>query len=114
MAIPDPRGVPQIGPANWSNGFLPAVFQGTAFNADKPIPNLMPPRATTPRTERDVRDFLRLLNEEHLKRNPGDTELSARIASYELAARHAVERPEVSDLSRESKATHELYGTDKP
>ena len=43
VAIPDPRGVPQIGPANWSNGFLPAVFQGTAFTADKPIPNLKPP-----------------------------------------------------------------------
>ena len=46
VAIPDPRGVPQIGPANWSNGFLPAVFQGTAFNADKPIPNLQPPAAS--------------------------------------------------------------------
>src|SRR6185436_8994374 len=42
VAIPDPRGVPQIGPANWSSGFLPAVFQGTAFNADRPIQNLSP------------------------------------------------------------------------
>ena len=38
VAIPDPRGVPQIGPANWSNGFLPAVFQGTAFSADRADP----------------------------------------------------------------------------
>jgi hypothetical protein len=111
VAIPDPRGVPQIGPANWSNGFLPAVFQGTAFNADRPIPNLMPPPSAPPQTERDVRDFLLLLNEEHLKRNPGDSELSARIASYELAARMQLSAPEVSDLARESKATHELYGT---
>jgi hypothetical protein len=111
VAIPDPRGVPQIGPANWSNGFLPAVFQGTAFSADKPIPNLARPTQVAPQTERDVRAFLRLLNDEHLQRNPGDTELSARIASYELAARMQLSAPEVSDLSRESKATHELYGT---
>ncbi|HEY7314287.1 MAG TPA: DUF1501 domain-containing protein [Gemmataceae bacterium] len=114
VAIPDPRGVPQIGPANWSNGFLPAVFQGTAFNADKPIPNLARPSKIAPRTERDARDFLQMLNEEHLKRNPGDTELSARIASYELAARMQLSAPEVSDLSRESKATHDLYGTTHP
>ena len=111
VAIPDPRGVPQIGPANWSNAFLPAVFQGTAFSADKPIANLKPPAEVGPAAERDVRDFLKVLNDEHLKRNPGDTELSARIASYELAARMQLSAPEVSDLSRESKAVHEMYGT---
>jgi hypothetical protein len=110
VAIPDPRGVPQIGPANWSNGFLPAVFQGTAFNADKPIANLRP--AAPPETEKDVRDFLKVLNDEHLKRNPGDTELSARIASYELAARMQLRAPEAGDLSREPEAVHRLYGTD--
>jgi hypothetical protein len=110
VAIPDPRGVPQIGPANWSNGFLPAVFQGAAFNAPRPIPNLMPPRGTAPKTERDARDLLALLNDEHLARHPGDTELSARIASYELAARMQLRAPEVSDLSRETAATQERYG----
>ncbi|MGH7171420.1 MAG: DUF1501 domain-containing protein, partial [Gemmataceae bacterium] len=103
--------VPQIGPANWSNGFLPAVFQGTAFDADRPISNLKPPRSATPQRERAVRDFLRLLNEKHLQRNPSDSELSARIASYELAARMQLSAPEVSDLARESKAAHELYGS---
>ena len=111
VAIPDTRGVPQIGPANWSNGFLPAVFQGTAFNADKPISNLARPSRISAQTERESGEFLRLLNDEHLKRNPGDTELSARIASYELAARMQLSAPEVGDLSRESKATHERYGT---
>src|SRR5438094_7872109 len=80
VAIPDPRGVPQIGPADWSNGFLPAVFQGTAFNADKPIANLTRPPGISTAAERDTRDFLKLLNDEHLKRHPGDTELSARVA----------------------------------
>jgi hypothetical protein len=114
VAIPDPRGVPQIGPANWSAGFLPAVFQGTAFTADRPIRNLARPASLSARAERDGRDFLRLLNDEHLKRNPGDTELSARIAAYELAARLQLSAPEVSDLSRESPAVRALYGADDP
>lgn len=112
VAIPDPRGIPQIGPANWSNGFLPAVFQGTAFNADKPIPNLQPGRKVAPKTEEAVRDFLKLLNDEHLKKNPEDSELTARIAAYELAGRLQLKAAEVADLSRESAAVHRFYGTD--
>jgi hypothetical protein len=114
VAIPDPRGVPQIGPANWSSGFLPAVFQGTPFNADKPIANLSPPRGRDPEADRGVREFLRLLNEEHLKQHPGDSELAARIAAYELAAKLQLSAIEVSDLSRESPATRKLYGADDP
>jgi hypothetical protein len=112
VAIPDPRGVPQIGPANWASGFLPAVFQGTAFNADRPIPNLKPTRATDPRSESAARDFLKLLNDEHLKHNPDDTDLTARIAAYEMAGRMSLKAAEIADLSKESKATHSLYGTD--
>jgi hypothetical protein len=111
VAIPDPRGVPQIGPANWSNGFLPAVFQGTAFNADKPISNLARPARLAPQTDSAARDFLKMLNDEHLKRYPGDSELSARIASYELAGHMQLSAPEAGDLARESKAVHDLYGT---
>ena len=112
VAIPDPRGIPQIGPVNWNNGFLPAVFQGTSFNAEKPIPNLRPARNSSVDAESATRDFLKLLNEEHLQRNPADGELSARIASYELAARLQLRAAEVSDLSKESKATQSLYGID--
>jgi hypothetical protein len=114
VAIPDPRGVPQAGPSNWSSGFLPAVFQGTAFNADQPIANLATPAEISARAQLSTRDFLKLLNDKHLARNPGDSELSARIASYELAARLQLSAPEVSDLSRESAATHESYGTQDP
>ena len=110
VAIPDPRGVPQTGPNNWSAGFLPAVFQGTAFNADKPIPNLATPKGISATTEQSTRDFLKFLNGEHLRKHPGDTELSARIASYELAAKMQLGAAEVSDLSGESAATKELYG----
>jgi hypothetical protein len=114
VAIPDPRGVPQAGPSNWSSGFLPAVFQGTAFNADQSIANLSTPRGISPSAQRSTKGFLKLLNERHLQRNPGDSELSARIASYELAGRMQLSAPEVSDLSRESAATHASYGTDDP
>jgi hypothetical protein len=112
VAIPDPRGVPQIGPLAWGGGFLPAVFQGTPFNADQPIPNLRPARPADGKSETAARDFLKLLNEEHLKRNPEDTDLAARIAAYELAGRLQIKAAEVGDLANETKATHVLYGTD--
>jgi hypothetical protein len=110
VAIPDPRGVPQVGPNHWSSAFLPAVFQGTAFNADKPIPNLETPKEISPAAETGTRDFLKFLNDRHLARHPGDTDLSARIAAYELAARMQLSAVEVADFSKESKSTLELYG----
>ncbi len=112
VAIPDPRGVPQQGPANWAAGFLPAMHQGTAFNADKPIPHLNRPGSLSEADDRASRDFLKKLNDDHLQRHPGDAELAARIASYELAARMQLGAPEVSDLSGESPATRKLYGLD--
>ncbi len=114
VAIPDPRGGPQQGPANWTSGFLPAAYQGTSFNADRPIRHLDPPEEISAGADLATRDFLRLLNDEHLRRNPGDTELSARVAAYELAARMQLSAPEVSDLSGESPATRKLYALDDP
>src|SRR5437867_1341284 len=110
VAIPDPRGVPQVGPNHWNAAFLPAVFQGVAFNADQPIPNLATPPDVTPAAELGTRDFLRFLNERHLAQHPGDSELGARIASYELAARMQLSAAEVGNFSGESAATLELYG----
>jgi hypothetical protein len=110
VAIPDPRGVPQIGPNHWGAAFLPAVFQGTAFNADKPIPNLQTPKEISQTAELPTRDFLKFLNERHLEKYPGDSELSARISSYELAAKMQLSAASVSDLFQESHATQEMYG----
>jgi hypothetical protein len=112
VAIPDPRGVPQAGPSNWSNGFLPAVFQGTPFNSDGAIANLERPASIKADADEATRELLRLLNDEHLRKHPGDTELSARIASYELAARMQLSAPEVGDLTKETSATRSLYGMD--
>ena len=114
VAIPDPRGVPQIGPRQWSSAFLPAAFQGTAFNAQKPIPNLARPATLSETEDRATRDFLRRMNDLHLARNPGDSDLAARISSYELAARMQLAAAEISDLSGETKATQELYGVNDP
>ena len=110
VAIPDPRGVPQVGPNHWNAAFLPAVFQGTAFNADKPIANLDTPKQISVAGEKATREFLKTINDRHLAHHPGDSELLARIASYELAAKMQLSAAEVGDFSKETSATLELYG----
>ncbi|MBI1839369.1 MAG: DUF1501 domain-containing protein [Verrucomicrobia bacterium] len=113
VAIPDPRGKPQNSVNNWAPGFLPAAFQGTDFNASQSIRNLSRPAGVGAMTDTKTREFLRRLNERHLERFPGDTELAARIASYELAARMQLSVPEVADLSTEPESILKLYGADE-
>jgi hypothetical protein len=110
VAIPDPRGLSHASPANWSSGFLPAVYEGTSFSGDRGIANLALPSEIAPAADRAARDVARLLNERHLARHGGDSDLAARIASYELAAKLQTSAPEVCDLARESSATAEMYG----
>ncbi|MDG1832280.1 MAG: DUF1501 domain-containing protein [Verrucomicrobiota bacterium] len=112
VAIPDPRGVPQASVNNWGPGFLPAVFQGTPFNSKQPIQNLQPPKSISKKADIAARDLLKLLNDQHLERNPGDANLAARIASHELAARMQLSVPEISDLSSEPKHILNMYGAD--
>lgn len=112
VAIPDIRGIPPAGPANWTSGFLPAEHQAVAFNSAEPIRNLERPAGLTAAADAASRDFAHLLNQRHAAAHPGDGELAARIAAYALAARMQLSAPEVSDLSRESRATRELYGAD--
>lgn len=110
VAIPDPRGTPQSSVNNWGPGFLPAVFQGTNFNAANPIRNLARPGGISNREDVATRAFLKRMNERHLAQFPGDTELAARIASYELAAKMQLSVPEISDLSTEPEHILSLYG----
>jgi len=114
VAIPDPRGGPQVGSNHWNSAFLPAVFQGVAFNAAKPLPHLGAPLGLNPETDRRSRDYLRLLERKNLARHPGDTDLEARVASYEMAGRMQLAAAEVADLSRESAETLRMYGADQP
>ncbi len=112
VAIPDPRGKPQASVNNWGPGFLPAVFQGTDFNASRPVRNLERPPSVDPLTDKATRQYLERLNQRHLERFPGDTELAARIASYELAARMQLSVPRISDLSTEPAHVLHMYGAD--
>ena len=110
VAIPDPRGTPQSSVNNWGAGFLPAAYQGTDFNASSPLRNLDRPADIDSETDTRTRTFLQNLNQRHLKQYPGDSELAARISSYELAARMQLSVPQVSDLTTESKSMLEMYG----
>ncbi len=110
VAIPDPRGKPQNSVNNWAPGFLPASFQGTDFNTTHPIRNLARPAGVAASSDAATRDFLQHLNERHAERFPGDTELAARIASHELAARMQLAVPEVADLANEPAHILKLYG----
>ena len=112
VAISDPRGTPQSSVNNWGPGFLPAAFQGTEFNPTKPLGNLDIPAGITPQTDQATRGFLKRLNARHLQRFPGDSELAARISSYELAARMQLSVPEVTDLSSEPQSILREYGAD--
>ncbi len=112
VAIPDPRGKPQSSVNNWGPGFLPAAFQGTDFNAARPIRNLARPQSVSPAADAATRRFLNALNQKHLEQFPGDSQLAARIASYQLAARMQLSIPTVTDLSTESRSMIKLYGAD--
>lgn len=111
VAIQDLRGEPPNGKANWSNGFLPAQYQAVAMAAQQPLRNLARPAGIDVAEEAATRDFLRGLNRAHAAARPGDSELAARLAAYEMAARMQLTAPEVSDLSAEPEHVHELYGT---
>lgn len=102
---------PQGGAANWSNGFLPAQFQGTPFRPKgSPILDLNPPEGVTQKEQRANLDLLSKLNQRHLDFRSGRSDLEARMKSYELAYRMQTEVPGILDLEGEDKKTLEMYG----
>jgi hypothetical protein len=114
VCMPDVRGEPPNGKANWSNGFLPARHQGIVMAAQQPIRNLTVPEGIDPEEDAATRGLLAAMNARHAEAHPGNAELSARIAAYELAARMQLSAPEVSRLENEPAHIHRLYGTDDP
>lgn len=115
VVIYDARGGPFGGPANWSAGFMPAVYQGTVFRSSgDPIIDLRAPGNMPQEQERARLDLLAKLNGLDKQKYPGNSELAARIASYELAYRMQGCTPEAVDLSKESAAVQKLYGIDDP
>jgi hypothetical protein len=103
----EPRG----GSVNWNSGFLPAVYQGTAFRPGaSPILHLERPDLRTAAQQRSSLDLLKRLNLGNAARYPEDSELRARIRSYDLADRMQVAAPDAVDLSKETDLTKEMYG----
>ena len=111
VVMPDPGGGLKGGPPAWGSGFLPATYQGTPVRpGNNPILHLQPPAGMTGERQRSTLDVLHELNQAHLEERDHDTQLAARLESYELAYRMQSAAPEAVDISRESEATKELYG----
>ena len=115
VVMTDARGGPLGGPNDWSAGFIPAAYQGTQFRSTgDPIVDLKPPAGMTPDSQRARLDTLARLNELDMQKFPGNSELAARISSYELAYRMQGCAPGAVDVASESEATKTLYGLDNP
>ena len=109
----DKTGGPISGAKNWSSGYMPAAYQGVVVRADQtPIHDLALPPGMTREQQRDLLDRLKEKNQEHLAARQDNSELVARIASYELAFKMQQHAPEAVDFAKESKETLNLYGID--
>jgi len=119
VALPDTRGLPYNGRSAFTSGFLPANHQGTIINASAPQPmtHLRPPAVAkhiTPTSRKDGLALLHEMNAAHAAERSDDSRLTARIESYELAARLQLSAPELLDLAGETEPTKKLYGFDQP
>lgn len=115
VVLSDPGGLPVDGTRNWTSGWLPALYQGTAFRPGaNPVANLATPADLTPAARKNQLRLLEHFNKEHLSRYPQNAELHSRISNFETAARMQTAVPEALDLSSEDQATRKLYGLDQP
>ena len=114
VVLDDPLGLPINGVENWQAGILPPIYQGTRFRATgSPVLNLKPETEQPAEVVRLERDLLQRLDHAHRDRRPGQPNLDARIASYELAARMQLAASDALDLAQETRETHESYGIGK-
>jgi hypothetical protein len=109
------RGLPKGYAQNWGAGFLPSVYQGTALKAQgAPIDNLVRSSDMNDSQQRRQLDLMARLNRRHMEQTPGESELAARVETFELAYRMQMAAPEAIDVTRETQATQRLYGLDNP
>ncbi len=114
VVLPDPAGWVKGGAPAWGNGYLPSAYQGTLLQGGAaPVLHLKNPHGVSDAQQRRTLDLINQLNEQHRQTRADDSELSARIAAYELAFRMQAHAPEAVDLSKESPATRRLYGLDQ-
>lgn len=103
--------LPQAGPANWTNGFLPAYYQGTRLRSNgSPLLDLNPPAYKSREHQRKALDQLALLNARHAEQHPEHKDLLARMESYELAYRMQTAVPGIVDIQSEPEHVREAYG----
>ncbi|MEI6255517.1 MAG: DUF1501 domain-containing protein [Planctomycetota bacterium] len=119
VVLPDHRGLPPGGPVNWGAGFLPAIHQGTVIETAAgrpPVADLFASddHALLIAGESAGREFLAAVNARHLGPRTDNSELAARIAAYELAARLQLSAPEVTNLTGEPASVEKLYQFDHP
>ncbi len=111
----DPSGGPISGAKNWSSGYMPATYQGTTMRSKgAPIIDLQPPRGVSRTMQRELLDALMAQNNRHLAGRVDNSDLAARVASYELAYQMQEHAPEAADLGQESPETIRSYGIDDP
>ena len=109
------RGLPKGYSQNWGAGFLPSIYQGTALKPQgAPIDNLFRPSELTDQQQRNQLNLMARLNRRQLEARPGDSELAARIETFELAYRMQMAAPDAIDINRETQTTQRLYGIDNP
>ncbi len=114
VVLTDYSQEPPGGNRQWSTGFMPSTYQGTKFrDAKAPILHLAPPEGYSDKRQRNKIDFIQTLNQQHLAGRSEDSNLEARIASYELAYRMQAAAPEAVDISTETAETQALYGIDQ-
>ncbi|MCH7750620.1 MAG: DUF1501 domain-containing protein [Planctomycetes bacterium] len=107
----DPSGGPISGAKNWSSGYMPATYQGATFKHEgSPVLDLARPEGASREMQRDTLDTLAKINRRHLTARADNSDLAARIASYELAYKMQMSAPEAVDFSQETQATLDMYG----
>lgn len=115
LALIDPGQLPVMGVENWSNGYLPSLYQGTVIRPREPrILNLTAPQRLEGRPQELYLQFLENLNRYHMLERPGEHDLEARASVYKLASRMQTAAREALDLGQETEATKKLYGMDDP
>ena len=115
VAMTDPKGLPVEGVLNWSNGWLPSLFQGTVIRPVEPrILNLQPPQELQGKVQENYLRLLGTLNRQHFQQRSRELELQARLVNLELATQMQTSAQEALDVGRETMATHRMYGLDNP
>lgn len=115
VSMTDPKGLPVLGVLNWSNGWLPSLYQGTVIRPEEPrILNLQPPAGSAGKTQEEFLDLLRDLNRQHHFERQRESELAARIANFDLAEKMQSAARDALSIEQETQATQEMYGIHRP